>query len=66
MLNCSIGNLPMVYLGIPMYDAHLGIKALSGIVAKTRRRLRPWKGKPMSWGRLILTISCLSSLPRTA
>jgi len=64
MLNCSIGNLPMIYLGIPISDAHLGIKALSGIVAKIRKRLQPWKGKHMSsGGRLILTNSSLSSLP---
>lgn len=50
MFNCKVGSLPMVYLGIPISDMHLGIKALSGVVAKTRKRLQPWKGKHMSSG----------------
>jgi hypothetical protein len=33
MFNCKVGSLPMVYLGIPISDMHLGIKALSGVVA---------------------------------
>lgn len=41
ILNCSIGSLPMIYLGIPISDVHLGIKALGGVVAKTRKRLQP-------------------------
>lgn len=30
MFNCNIGCLPMVYMGIPISDRHLGVKALSG------------------------------------
>jgi hypothetical protein len=33
----------MMYLGIPISDAHLGIKALSGIVAKIRKDFNPGK-----------------------
>jgi hypothetical protein len=65
MLNCKVGCLPMVYLGIPVSDKHLGINALKGVPKKLQKRLQPWKGKNMTSGRgrLILTNSSLSSLP---
>lgn len=64
MLNCRLGAMPMKYLGIPISDRHLGIAAFSDIYNKMRKRLDPWKGKNLtSGGRLILTNSCLNSLP---
>lgn len=64
MLNCKIGDLPLVYLGIPVSDKHLGVKALRGVPEKLNKRLQPWKGKNMtSRGRLMLTNTSLSSLP---
>lgn len=41
MLNCKIGSLPMIYLGIPMSDGHLGINTLSNVPLKLRKRLQP-------------------------
>lgn len=64
MLNCKVGVLPLVYLGIPVSDKHLGVQSLSGVSDKVRKRLQPWKGKHMSYGgRLMLTNTSLSSLP---
>lgn len=64
MMNCKIGSLPLIYLGIPILDCHLGVKALSAVPDKMRKRLQPWKGKTLtSGGRLILTNTSLSSLP---
>ncbi|WVZ82824.1 LOW QUALITY PROTEIN: hypothetical protein U9M48_030040, partial [Paspalum notatum var. saurae] len=62
MLNCVIGTFPMKYLGIPVSDSHLSASSFMQIFEKMKRRLDPWKGKHLSSG-LILTNSCLSSLP---
>lgn len=57
MLNCKLGTLPIS-------DRHLGAMAFSDTYDKMRKRLDPWKGKNLtSGGRLILSNSCLSSLP---
>jgi hypothetical protein len=64
MLNCTMGSLPMKYLGIPLTDMKLGMGAFDGVVEKIAKRVPPWKGKHMSSGaRLILSNSCLTSLP---
>jgi hypothetical protein len=64
MLNCRLGELPIKYLGIPISNTVLGMGAFQGVLNKMIKRLDPWKGKHMtSGGRLILTNSCLSSLP---
>jgi hypothetical protein len=64
MLNCKVGSLPMKYLGFPISDKRLGVKAFRDIVGKLRHRLQPWKGKHLSsGGRLVLTNTSLSSLP---
>jgi hypothetical protein len=63
-LNCKLGALPMIYLGIPVSDKKLGKGAILGLTGKIAKRAPPWKGKLMSYGaRLILSNSCLSSLP---
>jgi hypothetical protein len=54
----------MKYLGILVSDVKLGMVPLSSVAEKVSKRVPPWKGKHMpSGGRLILTNSCLSSLP---
>ena len=54
----------MRYLGLPLSDHRLGIQAFSGVVDKMKKRLDPWKGRTLSsGGRLVLTNSCLTSLP---
>lgn len=64
ILNCNTGSLPMIYLGIPVSDNHLGISHMKKVPEKLRNRLQPWKGKNLtSGGRLILSNSSLSSLP---
>jgi hypothetical protein len=64
MLNCQLGELPMKYLGIPLDTTKLGREALAFLPGKISKRIPPWKGKQMSWGgRLILTNSCLTSMP---
>lgn len=64
MLNYRLGDLPIKYLGIPISDRVSGIGAFQGILNKMIKRLDPWKGKHMtSGGKLILTNTCLSSLP---
>jgi hypothetical protein len=64
MLNCSLGTLSMKYLGIPISDGRLQPSAFDHIVGNMEKRMDSWKGKHLSsGGRLILTNSCLSSLP---
>jgi hypothetical protein len=64
MLNCKLGELSMKYLNIPICDSKLGMGALVGMVEKVAKMVPPWKEKHMSSGeRLILSNSCLSSLP---
>jgi hypothetical protein len=64
MLNCKLGSWLMKYLGILVSNSRLGVAAFWGIKEKMRKRLDPWKGKHMSsGGKLILTNSCLTSLP---
>ena len=64
MINCSLGSLPLKYLGIPISDSHLAMGAFSPIIQKMINRLDPWKGKHItSGGKHILTNSCLSSIP---
>jgi hypothetical protein len=59
-----MGSLPMKYLGIPLSDMKLGMGAFAGVAEKITKRVPPWKGKNMSSGaRLILSNSCLTSLP---
>jgi len=64
MLNCRLGEWPMKYLGLPIAEHRVGSRAFTGLVDKMRKRLDPWKGRNLSLGgRLVLTNSCLSSLP---
>jgi hypothetical protein len=64
MLNCSLGSFSMKYLGISISDHNINSVISEPILEKMRKRLDPWKGKHLSaGGRLILTNSCLSSLP---
>jgi hypothetical protein len=64
ILNCVLGVIPLKYLGIPISGHHLGMGAFSPIFQKMCKRLDPCKGKHLtSWGRQILTNSCLSSIP---
>jgi hypothetical protein len=48
MLNCNVGRLPMKYLGFPISNKRLGVKAFKSVVDKMRQRLQPWKGKQLT------------------
>ena len=52
MLNYKVGCLPMVYLGIPVSDRHLGINALKGVPKKLQKHLQSWKEKNLTWGEI--------------
>ena len=64
MLNCKLGAWPLKYLGIPIAESRLGSSAFNHIKQKMVKKIDPWKGKHLSaGGKLVLTNSCLSSLP---
>lgn len=64
MLNCALSSLPLKYLAIPISDGHLQSSVVPILRKKMKKRLDPWKGKHLSsGGRLVLTNSCLNSLP---
>jgi hypothetical protein len=39
MLNCSMGSLPIKYLGLPLSDTKLGMGAFSNLVQKVAKRV---------------------------
>jgi hypothetical protein len=64
LLNCKEGDFPFRYLGFPISDKKLTIVELEPIVATVGSRVDPWQGRFMSSAaRLILTDTCLSSMP---
>jgi hypothetical protein len=64
MLNWTLGSLPMKFLGIPVSDTHLKSSIFNHVLEKMKKRLDPQKSNYISSsGRLILTNTCLSSLP---
>jgi hypothetical protein len=66
-LNCKLGSFPFIYLGLPISDRKLTMEQWLFLVRKLAGRVEPWWGKFMSsGGRLILSNSCLSSLPQFA
>jgi hypothetical protein len=67
MLNCKLGAFPFDYLGLPIADPPLSIVQWLFMVQKLSLRVEPWLGKFLSSGRrLILSNSCLASLPMFA
>jgi hypothetical protein len=66
-LNCKLGAFPFIYLGLPISDRKLTMEQWLFLVRKLAGRVEPWWGKFMSsGGRLILSNSCLASLPQFA
>jgi hypothetical protein len=58
MLNCNTGNLPMVD------NKHMSASDLSYVYLKVEKRIPTWQGVGLSsGGKMILTESCLSSIP---
>jgi hypothetical protein len=66
-LNCKWRSFPFIYLGLPISDRKLTMDQWLFLVRKLAGRIEPWWGKIMSsGGRLILSNSCLASLPTFA
>lgn len=63
-LNCQVGHLPILYLGVPIAGRRPRRQDWEGLIQKVRRRLSTWKSQHLSLGgRLIMVNSVLSALP---
>ena len=64
ILSCSVGNLPMKYLGMPLGTSFKTASIWNPILEKMEKKLSGWKCLYLSkGGRLTLLKSTLSSLP---
>jgi len=64
LFNCSTGQWPLKYLGVPVCGSRLHIKDLLQLDEKLHKKLGGWKGNSLSFGgRLTLLNACLSSIP---
>jgi hypothetical protein len=64
MFNCNSGNLPMKYLGVMVNKKHMTASDLSYVHLKVEKRIPTWQSVGLSTGgKMILTESCLSSIP---
>lgn len=57
-------ELPIIYLGCPLYVGRKTISLFDGVVRKMRDRLAGWKGALLSLGaKIVLIKSCLQAIP---
>lgn len=64
MLNCQQGEMPIVYLGLPISTEKVRKRELFFIGQKMEKRLGTWLGGYVSYGgKEILINSCMSSIP---
>lgn len=67
LLNCQLGSFPFKYLGIPISSSEVPKKDFAPTVLKVANRVMQWRGRYNSVagkvGKVLLTNSCLSSLP---
>jgi hypothetical protein len=64
MFNCNIGVLPLEYLGILVNNKHMSAADLSYVHIKVEKKVPTWQSVGLSsGGKMILTESCLSSIP---
>ncbi|KAL7615828.1 hypothetical protein Lser_V15G00765 [Lactuca serriola] len=62
-VNCSIGNLPFIYLGMPVSASMSRLVHWNSLISKFQAKLSKWKAKNLSFrGRLTLCKSVLGSL----
>jgi len=64
VLKCKVGNLPFVYLGLPIGGDARRLYFWDPLITRLKSRLSGWKSKHLSFGgRLILSKYVLSSMP---
>jgi hypothetical protein len=64
VLNCKVGSIPFVYLGLPIGGNARRLSFWDPIINRIKARLTGWYSKHLSLGgRLVLLKSVLSSLP---
>ncbi|GJX15428.1 putative RNA-directed DNA polymerase, eukaryota, reverse transcriptase zinc-binding domain protein [Tanacetum coccineum] len=64
VMKCSMGELPLTYMGLPVGVSMRRESAWRPVVEKFKKRLTDWKAKTMSFGgRLTLVKSVLGSVP---
>ena len=64
VMNCRKGNIPFIYLGLPIGGDSRKLSFWKPVVDRIVARLSAWNNKFLSFGgRLILLKSVLSSLP---
>ena len=63
-LKCKVGNLPFVYLGLPIGGDARRLSFWDPIIHRIKTRLSEWKAKHLSFGgRLVMLKYVLSSMP---
>ncbi|KAJ9703718.1 hypothetical protein PVL29_005138 [Vitis rotundifolia] len=63
-LGCRVGQLPAVYLGLPLGASNKALSVWDGVEEKVRRRLALWKRQYISkGGRITLIKSTMASMP---
>jgi hypothetical protein len=64
ILECTIGEFPIKYLGIPLHYDKLRRADLQPLIDKILRRIAGWRGKLLSYASRVLMIrTCLASIP---
>jgi hypothetical protein len=64
ILECTIGEFPIKYLGIPLHHDKLRRADLQPLIDKILKRIAGWRGKLLSYAaRVLLIRTCLASIP---
>ena len=64
VFGCIVGQLPMIYLGLPVNDIKISKAQFSYVSDKANKRLATWKCDTLSsGGKATIINSCLSSIP---
>jgi hypothetical protein len=64
LFNCNIGEFPMKYLGVMLDKYYMSSLDFAYVYQKVEKRVPTWQSCLMSYGgKMILTESCLSSVP---